>query len=357
MAMTEQQKKWLKGAIIVFAAIIVAVLAWKGYSATRKDKNIISGNGRIEATEIDVATKLAGRIKQILVHEGEFVKAGQIVAYMDTDVLEAKMREAEAQLLRAKSSVDVYQSQLNQRISEKIAGEAVVKQREAELIVAQKKLDRTSALVPTGATSQQEVDDDEARYQSAIAAKDAALAQVAAYDAAIVSAREQIIGAQSAVKAAQATVESILADINDSVLKAPRDGRVQYRVAEPGEVLAAGGRVLRMVDLTDVYMTFFLPMEVAGQIAIGDEVRLIIDAAPQLVIPAHVTFISDVAQFTPKTVETATEREKLMFRVKAHIPAKLLKQHITMVKTGLPGVAYIRLDSSKPWPAYLQVKL
>ncbi|MEJ1589538.1 HlyD family efflux transporter periplasmic adaptor subunit, partial [Escherichia coli] len=89
----------------------------------------------------------------------------------------------------------------------------------------------------------------------------------------------------------------------DSELKAPRDGRIQYRVAEPGEVLAAGGRVLNMVDLADVYMTFFLPTEQAGLLALGSEARLVLDAAPDLVIPANISFVASVAQFTPKTVE------------------------------------------------------
>ena len=117
-------------------------------------------------------------------------------------------------------------------------------------------------------------------------------------------------------KAAQATERRILADIDDSELKAPRDGRIQYRVAEPGEVLAAGGRVLNMVDLADVYMTFFLPTEQAGLLALGSEARLVLDAAPDLVIPANISFVASVAQFTPKTVETSDERLKLMFRVK-----------------------------------------
>jgi len=100
---------------------------------------------------------------------------------------------------------------------------------------------------------------------------------------------------------------------------------VQYRVAQPGEVVGAGGRVINMVDLSDVYMTFFLPTALAGRVAMGTEVRLVLDAIPQYVIPAQVSFISDVAQFTPKTVETANEREKLMFRIRAQIPVELLK--------------------------------
>jgi len=140
-------------------------------------------------------------------------------------------------------------------------------------------------------------------------------------------------------------------------LKAPREGRVQYRVAQPGEVLSAGGKVLNMVDLGDVYMTFFLPTDWAGRVKLGADVRLVLDAAPQYVIPARVTFVADVAQFTPKTVETAEERQKLTFRIKAHIDPELLRKHIRDVKTGLPGVAYVQLDPQAKWPAHLQVRL
>jgi HlyD family secretion protein len=132
---------------------------------------------------------------------------------------------------------------------------------------------------------------------------------------------------------------------------------VQYRVAQPGEVLSAGGRVLNLVDLSDVYMTFFLPTVQAGRVALGAEVRLVLDAVPQYVIPARVSFVADVAQFTPKTVETASEREKLMFRLRAHIPPELLRAHITQVKTGLPGVAYVRLDPAVEWPDKLAVRV
>ena len=166
-----------------------------------------------------------------------------------------------------------------------------------------------------------------------------------------------VIAAEASVEAAQATIERIQADINDSTLKAPRAGRVQYRVSQPGEVLNAGGKVLNMVDLNDVYMTFFLPTDWAGRVKLGAEVRLVLDAAPQFVIPAKVTFVADVAQFTPKTVETAEERQKLTFRIKAHIPPEVLKNYVRDVKTGLPGMAYVQLDPQAPWPAHLEVRL
>ena len=147
------------------------------------------------------------------------------------------------------------------------------------------------------------------------------------------------------------------ADIADATLKAPRDGRVQFRVAQPGEVVAAGGKVLNMVDLSDVFMAFFVPETVAGRIAIGSEARIVLDAAPQFVIPARVSFVSATAQFTPKTVETASERQKLMFRVKAQIDRTLLQKHLQQVKTGLPGVAWLRTDPQREWPAHLAIKV
>ena len=159
-------------------------------------------------------------------------------------------------------------------------------QRRTEVDAARRRVARSEELAPKGATAQQVLDDDRARHEGAKAAAAAAEAQVAAADAAIGTAKSQVIGAQAAVEAAHATIDRIQADIDDSALKAPRDGRVQYRVAQPGEVLAAGGRVLNMVDLCDVYMTFFLPTEAAGRVAIGSEVRLVLDAAPQFVIPA-----------------------------------------------------------------------
>ena len=137
----------------------------------------------------------------------------------------------------------------------------------------------------------------------------------------------------------------------------PRDGRVQVRVAQPGEVLGAGGRVLNLLDLSDVYITFFLPETVAGRVALGSEVRIILDAAPEYVIPATVSFVASAAQFTPKTVETASERQKLMFRVRAQISQELLREHLNQVKTGLHGVAWVKLDAKAEWPQNLSVRV
>jgi HlyD family secretion protein len=200
-------------------------------------------------------------------------------------------------------------------------------------------------------------DNTRSTFYAADAAVKTAKANVAAAAAAIATAKSQVIEAEVAILAAKARIQRIQADIDDSTLKAPRDGRVQYRVAQVGEVLPQGGKVLNMVDLSDVYMTFFLPEAQVGRVRMGAETHLVIDAAPQFVFPARVTFVADVAQFTPKTVETAVERQKLTFRVKAHVPKELLQQHLSDVKTGLPGVAYVQLDPQAEWPEHLRVWL
>lgn len=349
-----------KGLLLLVAIAALAgagVLVWEWLKPNGLPAGFASGNGRIEAVEIDIAPKIPGRVQEILAEEGELVSAGQVLARMDTLVLAAQRREAEAQLQRALIAVETAGSLVTQREAEKAAALAVVAQREAELDAAQRRLTRSTALAPTGAVGVQTLDDDRAKFQGSKAAVSAAQSQVAAADAAIGAAKSQVIDARSAVDATRATIERIQADIDDSILKSPRDGRVQYRVAEPGEVLSAGGRVLNLIDVSDVDMTFFLPTEQAGRVALGTEVRVVLDAAPQYVIPAKVSFVADVAQFTPKMVETAQERQKLMFRIKARIAPDLLRKHISQVKTGLPGVAYVRLDPRVEWPAALQVKL
>lgn len=342
-------------------AIVAAVLAAGAYFWTQlhdKDSGngFASGNGRIEATEIDVAAKLGGRVQDIVVKEGDFVTAGQTLAHMQIDTLEASRDEAKARQQQAVAAIASAEAQVAVRESDRQATLALVAQRQSELDAARRRLARSQTLTREGASSEQELDDDRARERSVQAALVAARAQVNAAQAAIVAARTQVTGARASVTAAEATVARIQADIDDSALTAPRSGRVQYRIAQPGEVIGGGGKLLNLVDLSDVYMTFFLPETVAGKVALGSEVRIVLDAAPQFVIPAKVSFVASTAQFTPKTVETASERQKLMFRVKAQIAPELLQKHLNQVKTGLPGVAWVKVDPKADWPPALVIK-
>lgn len=353
----KRNAKTALSAALLLGLAAAAYLLWSGWREDGLGEGFVSGNGRIEATEISVATKRAGRLKEVLVSEGEFVKAGQPLARMEMEDLQAQREEALARLRQAREAVGSAEVQVAQRRSDYQAALAVVAQRESELDAARRKLPRSEKLAQEGFFSGQLLDDDRARVRSQQAALAAAKSQATAAQAGIAVARTQVTGAQANVTALEATLERIDVELADSELKAPRDGRVQFRVAQPGEVLGAGGRVLNLLDLSDVYMTFFLPETVAGRVALGSEVRIVLDAAPQYVIPAKVSFVASTAQFTPKTVETASERQKLMFRVKAQIDRALLLKHLEQVKTGLPGVAWLKLDANAQWPDRMAIKV
>lgn len=350
-------KKKLTTAVVVALAAGAAFFAWRSLNPHGLPAGFASSNGRIEATEIDIAAKYAGRIREISVQEGDLVVAGQVLAQMDTDELQAQRREADAQLQVAQVAVEAAKLVVVQRQAEKEAAQSVVAQRIAELEAAEKRFDRSEPLVKEDAVTPQQVDDDRARMQGARAAVSAAKAQLAASQAEIATARSQVIEETANVEGARAAIQRIQAEIDDSALKAPRAGRVQYKVAEAGEVVPAGGRVLNMIDLSDVYMTFYLPTATAGRIAEGAAVHLVLDAFPQYVIPAKAKFVADVAQFTPKTVQTNEERLKLTFRVKAYIDSDALQKFSTEIKAGLPGMAYVQLDPKAEWPSDLQVRL
>jgi len=316
----------------------------------------VSGNGRVEATEVDIATRTAGRVMEIMVDEGDMVRAGQIVALMDLQSLRAQRAEAAALAQQARDNVAALLAQSAMRRSDEAAAAAQIVQRESDLDAAHRRLARYETLAAAGAVATQELDDAVARVRGAAAVVAAARAQREAAHAAVTAAQAQAVGARSAVTAAVATGARIEADLLDGHLTSPRAGRIQYRVAQPGEVLAGGGKVLSLVDLMDVYMTFFVPAPAAGRIALGTEVRLRLDAAPDYIVPARVSYIASVAQFTPKSVETASERQKLMFRVKAQVDRDVLARHADQVKAGVPGVAWIRLDPARAWPAELALR-
>jgi HlyD family secretion protein len=351
-----QSRRWLiAGAILAGAAIGAAL--WLLRRPNDHAANFSSGNGRIEATEYDISTKLPGRIAKVFADEGDMVQAEQVLVRMDTVELEATLRQTEAEWSQAREDKQEALAVVAQRESDVKQSLAEIVQRESEVDFAVKEFERFGVLVKEGAISKQEFDRSYRNKQTAEAALLSQQAGKLTAEAALRAARIQVFQKDAAIDAAQAKIHRVKAQIEDSILKTPIPGRVLYRLAEPGEVLAAGGKVLTVLDLTDVYLTIFLPTELAGRLVVGAEARIILDAVPQFVIPATVSFVSPRSQFTPKEVETKTEREKLMFRVKVQIAPELLKKYLTSVKTGLPGVGYVKLQADVAWPGQLRVKL
>jgi len=318
--------------LVYLAAVIIlaggVAITWFILNKPALPPGFAGANGRLEAKLVDIATKYQGRIAEVLADEGDTVDAGQIVARMDIEPLEAQLRNAEAKTREAED---------NRRTA---LAEVVVKQ--SELAYSTKQYKRSKELVVRGAVSEQERDID--------------LARMEVNQAALLGAQAQAVRTQSAIDAATAETDRIKAEIKDSVLKAPIRGRVQNRLAEPGEVLPAGGKVLSLVDLSDVYMYLFLPESIAGKVALGSEARIVIDAAPEYPIRAVVSYVSPSAQFTPKSVETAEERHNLTFRVKLQLDKIRLRQFEPFVKVGIPGMGYVRFDADAEWPPMLQPK-
>ena len=290
---------------------------------------IFKTNGRLEATQVDVAAKYPGRLIDINVEEGSEVKTGQVVGRVSSPEYEAQLQAAQSNVRRAEETM--------------AEAETLIDQRKAVLAAAKSDFERGQELVGKQIITQQTFDQRRRNYESAEAEVAGAIAQ-----------REQ---AEAAIKSAEAEVQRIASILQDLILVSPRTGRVQYQLARNGEVVAAGGKVFTILDLQDVYMTLFLPAAVAGRVEMNGEARIVLDPVPEYVIPASVSFIAADAQFTPKTVETADEREKLVFRAKLKVDAQVLKEYSERVKTGVRGLGFVRTNPPPAWPDDLQVKL
>jgi HlyD family secretion protein len=292
-------------------------------------EGIVKTNGIVEGTLVDVATKYPGRLATLTKNEGDEVTAGEVVATISSPETEARLRYAQAQVLKAKHA-----------LAEAVAN---IAQRKSDLDFARTDYERGKLLVQHQNIPQQVVDQRRDKFEAAEALHVAANAQ-----------RDQ---AESAIKVAEADVERLQSILVDLVLVSPRSGRVQHRLARAGEVVSANQRILTILDLKDVYLTIYLPEAVAGKLTLGDEARVILDPAPEYVIPANVAFVATDAQFVPKSVETTEQWQNLMFRVKLQGDPAIPAKYHTFVKTGVRGLGFVRTDPKISWPAELAVRL
>ncbi len=320
-----------KNALFWIVAALIGVGGYFGYQHWRAaqsalPRGIASGNGRIEAKLVDITPKEALRVKEFLVDEGDLVRPGQVVVRMDTVTLDAQLAEAKLNVMAKRQ--------------EEAVTRAAITKREAEIDLAKTEVRRSTALVKERAGSQRELD----VHRTALKVTTAGLGEEQA----------KLRTTEEEVKVAAAAAATIQTRIDDAILKSPVTGRVLYKLAEVGEVIAAGGKVLTLTNLNDVYMEIFLPSAQAARIKNGAEARLTLDALPDAAVAGYVSFVSPEAQFTPKQVETKSEREKLMFRVKIRVPEEMVESYIDVVKTGVRGVGYVKLDDSAEWPAFLQ---
>lgn len=314
------------GLLIVVLAAGAGGFYWWKHVHSQLPAGVSWGNGRLEADEIDIDTKFPGRIAELRVDIGDMVASGQVVARMDTRDLQQSLKKSQALVKQAQRAIDEANANLEQ-------------QRTQQTLAAQE-LNRTEALLKKGWATKELFDQRKQVLDAANAALRAAI--------------ERVAQTERALEASEHDVGLYTVNIHDNDLVAPRDGRIQYRIANIGEVLPAGGKVFTMLDISYVYMDIYLPAPEAGKIKVGTDARIVLDAYPSAPIPAKVSFIASHAQFTPKTVETQSERDKLMFRIRVRIDPDRARDHANAVRSGLPGVAYVRANPDVAWPKNLQ---
>ena len=385
-----KQNKTKNGAAKKRAKIIVALLVltiaagavWYFLIRTPAGPhNIIKVSGRIEGDDATVSAKIAGRIREIHVREGDQVKAGQVVALIDDEQVRAReeqqqsqVLEAEARVLSAEQQIAVLNAQLEEsnigvdqaridaqgRVSQ---AEAQVAHAEAELVKAQADYsqaqydeERYTTLakdgdVPerTGRQARSTAEAQNAAVRAAHRQVDVArgsltmakanLANVAMRTSQATAVRKQILQAQAEITAAQAQAEQARArlreaqaDRKDLQVVAPIDGTVATRSAEPGEVITAGTPLVTLVNLNAVYLRGFIPEGEIGRVRAGQTARVYLDSAPEKAIDAVVSRIDPEASFTPENTYFKDDRVKQVVGVKL-----MLKGAAGYAKPGMPA--------------------
>jgi HlyD family secretion protein len=314
-----------------FVITSVAALALVATGCQRGEVGTsIHASGHIEATEVRLAAKVGGRLLEAPLEEGSMVAAGDLVASFETT-------DTEHQLAQARANAEAADAQLRlllagSRAEDLRRAEDQMAQAQAELDAARRDLDRLSGLAERGSATEKSRDDAATRHEVAQRAVAAARAEL---DKLVAGPRRQEVEAARAQRSsAEAMVAAVEQQIVDATVFAPSDGVVTARVAEPGEVLPPGATVAVVTNLARPWLTVWIDEPSLSQVKLGQQVNVRVDGRNE-VFEGTVSFVSPVAEFTPKNVQTPDERAKLVFRVKV-----TLDNEDGIFKPGMPADAY-----------------
>lgn len=303
---------------------------------------IYESNGRTELKRIDVASIYSGRVEEYLVKEGDTVAKGQVIARLKDTQTKGRVNNASASLAASESALKASGEQLAKIDSE-------IKALTEKVRLAKIELENARKLRKDNLIGQTELE-----------RRISALNQ---YNANLETARSSRQEAKwnmdrnsHLVEQNRAQLDMALDADSDMVITSPIDGYVEYTLTDPGSVIPSGGRVAALLDPLDLTLDLFVPSQKVSNLSVGDDARIVIDGL-DAVIPAKISFIATDAQFTPKFVETAEERAKLMFKVTLRISPELLKEHARLFNGGMPALGYVRFDPKAAWPASLAVKI
>jgi len=301
----------------------------------------IAASGTVEATDADLGFQMAGRVESILIREGDSVRAGQEVAFLDREELSARRQAAEAQHHGAQALLREMESGF--RPEEVEEGRAALRQAMVKRDDARRDQDRARILFDGGAISQEAMDKAQTAFEMAEAAVDQARQRVQLLEEGTRS--ERIAAQRAAVRQAEASIAQIEASIRNAVVTAPFDGVVTIRHREPGETVSPGLPVVTVMDPEDRWVRIYVREDRIGEVRIGQAATITADTYPERSYGGEVVFLSNEAEFTPRNVQTTEERVKLVYAVKVRItddPSHDLKvgvaADVVLAGTGEGGV-------------------
>jgi HlyD family secretion protein len=380
--------------LIVLAVALVAFFVWRGFFAgTGVPDGVVVLSGRIEGDDSAVAPKTSGRILEVRVREGDTVKAGDIIAILDDEQVRAREQGARSSLAAAEANAKMAQMQisvLEQQLKQDqlLTGQATlgaqgsVNQAESDLAAAQSDLaqkqaaydlaifdrDAYTRLAKTGAVSERQGKLAESTAAQDAAAVEAAKRRVTAAQGALTMAQSnlanpgiresQVVGVERQIAQQQSQVASLIAEMQvaraqlseaeanrqDLTIRAPFDGTVMTRAAEPGEVVQAGTAIVTLLDMSKVYLRGFVPEGQIGKIAVGQPAHVFLDSNPKQALNAVVSRVDPTATFTPENTYFRDDRVKQVVGLKVQ-----LKEGIGFAKPGMPADGEILVKGSA-WP-------
>jgi HlyD family secretion protein len=304
----------------------VWVMSCNGASET----GVIHASGHVEATEVRIAAKVSGKLLELPLQEGDAVKEGQVLARFDSSDAEHQLAQARGELEAAEAHLQLLLAGSRKEAIDRAA--AVLGRDEADLAGAQLDLKRLEGLADRGTATLKARDD--ARTRVAMLERSVAADQAQLDELKVGPRPQEIEQARGQVAAAEGAVAAITQRITDALVLAPRAGVITERVTEPGEVLPVGSPLYVLTDIAHPWLNVYVDEPSLARIHLGDSVRVRVDGSRDE-FSGKVTFVSQVAEFTPKNVQTPEERAKLVFRIKVG-----LDNPRGIFKPGMPGDAY-----------------
>ncbi|WP_150539568.1 HlyD family secretion protein [Actinobacillus vicugnae] len=348
-------KKLLVVALIV--AVVGSAYLWQQICGVNDNlSGIVAVNGRLELERLDIATLYAGRVDEIYVKEGQNVEKNQVLVRIFSAQAQSQVDASRAQIEASKAQVENAKAQRVRAEEAVTRASAEITAQQQQVNVAKLELDNAKKLRRENLVSASELERRQANYKATVATLDTAKAARQEAQALVNQAKATISQAEAAVSQAQAESDRAISQHNDMLIKSPIAGRVEYKIAEVGNVLAVGGKVVSLLDPSDVYMNVFLPAYQSNLVKIGDEARIKIDGS-DIVLPATISYVASEAQFTPKAVETREERAKLMFKVKLQLPVDITRRYAGLLKGGMTAMGYVKYDAQAAWVDSLAVNL